>query len=159
VAGHVIGGLGWAAALIGGATDLPSPADVDEAGPRVLAGDDPLAAWLAAREGLEAVCGPAALGRRVRWPFGVQTVDQGLEWFSLEVLVHTWDLAQAVGVDIHLDPELVRDHLVRLHPIGELLRGPGMYGPEIAAPDGADDQEQFLAFLGRKVAGRQDPEA
>ena len=30
------------------------------------------------------------------------------------------------------------------------LRGPGMYGPELAPEPGADEQAQLLAFLGRQ---------
>ncbi|MHB8467745.1 MAG: TIGR03086 family metal-binding protein [Acidimicrobiales bacterium] len=142
LAGHVIGGVGWAAALIGGATTLPTPDDATRP-------DDPVAAWTSTRADLAAVCTPDALARRVRWPFGEQTVETGLEWFSLELMIHTWDLATAISLPVTLDPTAVHDHLARLRPLSSHLRGPGMYGPELTPAADADEQEQLLAFLGR----------
>jgi len=151
VAGHMIGGLGWARAIVSEASEIPSPDDASGAGPASLAGADPLGSWRSARRSLMETCAPDTLERRVRWPFGEQTVDTGLEWFSLEVLVHTWDLETSAGLEVRLDPQLVHEQLIRLRPLSRHLRGPGMYGPELAPEPGADEQAQLLAFLGRQV--------
>jgi uncharacterized protein (TIGR03086 family) len=150
VAGHVIGGVRWAAALIEDSDDIDTIRDEGFSQPGSLAGPAPLAAWVAARLQLDRAVGSVGPDKVVAWPFGEQPVDTGLGWFSLEVLVHTWDLASAKGVQVRLDPELVHEHLVRLKPIGRYLRGPGMYGPELEAPEGADEQVRLLAFLGRQ---------
>jgi uncharacterized protein (TIGR03086 family) len=144
VAGHVISEIHWAAALIAG-TDASASAESDNYEP-------PVAAWESARRRLEAVCTPESLERRVPWPFGEQSVDRGLGLFSLEILVHTWDIARSAALDVRLDPGLVHDHFVRLQRVGHLLRGPGMYGPAVAAPPDSDEQDRLLAFLGRQVA-------
>ncbi len=109
-----------------------------------------MAAWIAGRSELREAVERGGTEKVLSWPFGEQTVDTGLEWFSLEVLVHTWDLARAKGSDVRLDPALVHEHLVRLEPLGRYLRGPGMYGPELDVRAGADEQDQLLAFLGRR---------
>ncbi len=152
LAGHVIGGVGWAAALITGSDIVDTLKDEGFSNPGSLADADPLAAWLSARSQLTEAVETVDRDEVLSWPFGEQTVDTGLGWFSLEVLVHTWDLASANASEVRLDPELVHEHLVRLRPISRYLRGPGAYGPELEAPAGADEQDQLLAFLGRRRA-------
>jgi uncharacterized protein (TIGR03086 family) len=147
VADHLTAEIRWGADLIVGpeqSVSAPPPA-------RLSDDETPVSAWESARRGLEEVCTPEALDRRVLWPFGEQSVDRGLGLFSLEVLIHTWDIARAAGLGVTLDPGLVHDHFVRLERVGHLLRGPGMYGPELPAPAGADEQDRLLAFLGRQV--------
>lgn len=77
--------------------------------------------------------------------------DRGLFIFSVEVLVHIWDLAQAAGVGVEVDPELDHRHLERLRRPGDSIRGPGMYGPAKEAPPEAGEQDQLMAFPGRRV--------
>lgn len=150
VAGHVIGGVRWAAALIEDSDTTDAIRDEGFSRPGSLAGPDPLAAWIAARSELRGAVEGAGPEKILAWPFGERSVDTGLQWFSLEVLVHTWDLARARGSAVRLDPALVHEHLVRLEPLGRFLRGPGMYGPEVDVPTGVDEQDQLLAFLGRR---------
>jgi uncharacterized protein (TIGR03086 family) len=145
VAGHLIVELHWAADLIGGNEDLVPASLASELGNN----ESPVRVWQSARNRLEKGCTPEALHRIVHWPFGDKSVDSGLGLFSLEVLVHTWDIARAAGLDVILDPDLVRDHFARLERIGHLLRGPGMYGPERSAHPEADEQNRLMAFLGR----------
>ena len=46
------------------------------------------------------------------------------------------------------------DEVARVHAglaaMGDVLRGPGAFGPEVPAPEGADAQARLLAFLGRR---------
>jgi uncharacterized protein (TIGR03086 family) len=146
----VIGGVRWAAGLVEDSVDIDIIRHEGFSRPGSLAGPAPLAAWAAARSQLDRAVESVGPDKVVAWPFGAQSVDTGLGWFSLEVLVHTWDLASAEGSEVRLDPELVHEHLVRLRPIGRYLRGPGMYGPELEAPEGAGEQVRLLAFLGRQ---------
>jgi hypothetical protein len=54
----------------------------------------------------------AALARPVPLPWGGQTpLGEFLERYLAEILVHTWDLAQATGQAAGLDPALVSDAL------------------------------------------------
>jgi uncharacterized protein (TIGR03086 family) len=150
VTGHVIGGVRWAAGLVAGSGSVDALRGEGFSNPGSLAGADPLAAWLSARSQVRAAVESAGPDEVLVWPFGEQSVDTGLGWFSLEVLVHTWDVASAAGTQVRLDPGLVHDHLARLRPVGRFLRGPGAYGPELEARAGAGEQEQLLAFLGRQ---------
>jgi uncharacterized protein (TIGR03086 family) len=64
--------------------------------------------------------------------------------------VHTWDLARATGGDEHLDPLEVERVLGAVRGLGPAARSPGVFGPEVTVPAGADRQSQLLAFTGRR---------
>lgn len=148
VAGHVIGvqhrlvdGLTGKGALVGQELDT-----------RALAGDDPVASWEAARAALAEAAAPAgALDKVVPTPFGEMPADTFAGIIVLDPLTHSWDLARAAGVDDRLDPELVSICFERIKPMDAAIRGRGVFGPARTAPDGADEQTQLLAFLGREV--------
>jgi len=68
---------------------------------------------------------------------------------SLDVLVHTWDLARATGHEVALDPRLC-DVFLRDLPTDETaLAKTGMYDGPRAAPADSDPQTKLLARLGR----------
>jgi uncharacterized protein (TIGR03086 family) len=148
VAFHVTSNLRWVTGLIG------SEPPAEQAAGRDVRDHDgtggaPVGEWLEARRAFEVSAVPEALDRLVTWPFGEKAVDRGLSIFSLEFLVHTWDLAAAAGLEVELDVDLMRRHIARLRPLEESIRGPGMYGPEVTVPPDASEQQQFLAFFGR----------
>lgn len=73
---------------------------------------------------------------------------------TVEVLVHTWDLARAVGAPDDLDPQLCERALARLPADDAALARSGMYEPPVLASDGADAQTRLLAALGRDPSWR-----
>jgi hypothetical protein len=106
--------------------------------------DDPQIRWDLTYAQLEKVFGP----------------DRGLEVpavmpnITRDVLIHTWDLARAVGADDRLDARwcelfysaLPTDHL---EPSAS-----GMFGAPRATGDHADAQSKLLARLGRNPEWR-----
>ena len=68
-----------------------------------------------------------------------------------DVLVHTWDLARATGQDETLNAEAVEGTFSGLKPMDAMIRQPGIFGPKLESPEGADLQTQMLCFLGRAV--------
>lgn len=68
---------------------------------------------------------------------------------SLDVLVHTWDLARAAGHDVVLDPQLCETSLGELPVEETALSKTGMYEPPWAVPADSDTQSKLLARLGR----------
>ena len=68
---------------------------------------------------------------------------------SMDVLVHTWDLAKATGGDLALDADAVAMSYSGIKPMDAMIRQPGMFGPKLDTPAGADIQTEFLRFLGR----------
>jgi len=86
-------------------------------------------------------------------PPGTLTVERAIDMLVTgDVLIHTWDLARATGLDERLDGVLVHAMLEGMQPIDDLLRSSGHYGPKVAVPDDADEQTKLLAFTGRNPA-------
>jgi uncharacterized protein (TIGR03086 family) len=115
-------------------------------------GDDLVRVWTQVRQGADlALSAPGAFGQVVKLPFGEMSVTDGFGFPLSDLLVHTWDLARAIGANDRLHPQACADALATLEPIDALLRGPGFYGPKLEPGPGADVQDRLLAFLGRQV--------
>ena len=147
VAGHVIGRLREVEAFATGRQVA------DSADPRSAAGNDPLAAWRAARADMMAALTPAVLARPVPLPWGgVLPLGEFLERYPVEILVHTWDLAQATGQAAVVDAGLVRDALEPARQFAPVGRAAGLVGPECTVAEDAGDLVRLLAVLGRSIS-------
>jgi hypothetical protein len=73
-----------------------------------------------------------------------------------DVLIHTWDLAQAAGVDVDLDVEEVDRQAAGIDAmppgVDEAMRASGHFGPRVDVPAHADALTRVLAFNGRRAA-------
>lgn len=68
-----------------------------------------------------------------------------------DLLVHTWDLARAIGADEQLPAGAVQATMMGLQRVPEeMLRGPNMFGAPVHVPEGASPQDQLLGFCGRQ---------
>jgi uncharacterized protein (TIGR03086 family) len=126
------------------AIDLPPLPSVD---------DDPGAAWETLRRALQSVLDdPSESEREIAGPMGPTTVAGAIDQFILgDVLVHTWDLARATGLDETLDPDEVQRMLAGMESVPEeVLVGSGHYGPRVAVPHDADAQTRLIAITGRQ---------
>ncbi len=133
----------WMPGVLAGGVVIPSGPSVD---------DDPLGAWLHLSDALQAALDdPQVAGREFDMPPGRFRVDVAINTFCLgDILVHTWDLARATGLDESLDPREVHDQLVGMEPIDEMLRASGHSGEgRFPVPDTADEQTRLIAFTGR----------
>src|SRR5688500_8139257 len=93
-----------------------------------------------------------ALEKTVPGPMGEMPVAMRVgRLLSSGILVHTWDLARAVGGDEKLDAAAVKQAYSGLKPMDAMIRRPGVFGPKIDAAPGDDEQTEFLKFLGRAV--------
>ncbi|BBZ71133.1 maleylpyruvate isomerase family mycothiol-dependent enzyme [Mycobacterium paraseoulense] len=73
-----------------------------------------------------------------------------------DVLVHTWDLARAVGADDRLEPAWCRRLYDGLPADPQALSSSGMFNAPVAIPDESDLQAKLLARLGRDPSWRPD---
>ena len=129
--------------MANGGVELPAGPSVD---------DDPLRAWTTLSDGVQAILDdPAAAAAEFDTPpVGKQRVEQAIASFLLgDVLVHTWDLARATGLDESLDETIVGEMLVGMLPYDEMLRRSGHYGARVDVADDADAQTKLIAFTGR----------
>lgn len=145
---HVTGELLWLVPLLEGKTI----ADVGDRLDGDILGDDPVATWSgavsAAKQAISAV-DPAAT---VHLSYGDRTADEYTFEVGADVLIHTWDLARAVGADERLDAALV-DAVAAWFPAQEdMWRGAGVIGERPSVSSDADSQTKLLAAFGR-VAG------
>lgn len=108
------------------------------------------ASWAAARNAIVTAIHSTDLRTPVPGPVGLMPAEQVIErLMSVDVLVHTWDLARAVGGDELLEEADVMRAYEVMKPMDEIVRMPGVFGPKLPAPTGADLQTEFLHFLGR----------
>ncbi|HVB91948.1 MAG TPA: TIGR03086 family metal-binding protein [Acidimicrobiales bacterium] len=115
------------------------------------AGDDPAGAYAAARDAALGVLTEENLAKNVQSPMGEIPLDQQVGMFSTpDVLIHTWDLARAVGIEVKLDADLVQETYAALLPLDEMIRAAGVFGPKVETPAGADPQTALLCFTGRQ---------
>lgn len=114
---------------------------------------DLVAAWASARADIEeALSDPDRSTTIVESPFGQMPFEALVgRLLSVDVLVHTWDLARATGQDETINEEFSANALSGLTPLDGMIRGPGMFEPALDPPLGANHQVQLLSFLGRKV--------
>ncbi|MGW7353412.1 TIGR03086 family metal-binding protein [Streptomyces sp. NPDC054784] len=113
-------------------------------------GDDHVAAWSAAAGTARAAFAePGMLDR----PYGPATGRRVVEQLLLELLVHGWDLAVALGRDRDLVPDVAPVALPAVRETyGDLPRtAGGSFGPVREVPDGAAPLDRVAAFLGREV--------
>ena len=119
-------------------------------GPSVV--DDPVGAWANLSDALQAVLGDPAVGTRsFSHPrAGDHPLDQAIAMFIMgDVLMHTWDLARAAGLDDTIDAEEAAAMYEGMLPMDEMLRQSGQYGPRVDVADDADVQTKLMAFVGR----------
>jgi uncharacterized protein (TIGR03086 family) len=92
-----------------------------------------------------------ALERRCMSPAGFEwSVAEATAGTAMDQLIHTWDLAVAIGADRRLDPELVEAIVVMFLPrMPEIGREAGIVGPEVVVGDEASPQDRLLGAMGR----------
>ncbi|HET6951837.1 MAG TPA: TIGR03086 family metal-binding protein [Acidimicrobiales bacterium] len=116
--------------------------------------DDPGGAFAAARAVVSGhLHDPEAAGASFEGQvFGRTTFAEAIDRFiAFDLLIHRWDLARAAGLDVTLPADDVARTRAAAAGFGGMLRSSGAIGPEVPAPEGADDQARLLAFLGRRV--------
>jgi uncharacterized protein (TIGR03086 family) len=137
----------WVPPLLAGKT----VAEVGDAFDGDRLGDDPVAAWDAAAAGSTAgFAEPGALDRTVHLSYGDRPARDYCREMVLDLVVHSWDLARAIGADEHVDPDLVELAYGHIAPIVHLWQDAGIFAPPVPVPDDADLQTRLLALTGRR---------
>ena len=123
-----------------------------ESGP-LGADEDPKQAWEDVSRAIDEITGdPEARAKEMDGPTGKMPAGQIIGQFvTMDLLVHTWDLARTIGADERLDEDSVRQAYEALKPMDAMIRLPNVFGPKLEPPHGADLQTEFLYFLGRRA--------
>jgi uncharacterized protein (TIGR03086 family) len=142
IVGHLVE---WLPAFFFGTWDIAHP-------PIPSAAADPAGAWHALNTAIQAALDDPAVATLEREThMGRSTFEQTINTIcTADVLIHTWDLARAVGLDETLDADEVHNWVEAMEPTDALLRGSGHYGARVAVAGDADEQTRLIAFLGRR---------
>ena len=119
-------------------------------GPAVT--DDPAAAWDHVAHEVQAVLDDPARAERefTHEHLGTDTVEHAIAMIMVgDVVIHTWDLSRATGLDETLPEDHVHNMLEGMRAMDDALRVGGQFGPKVTVPDDADEQTQLIAFSGR----------
>lgn len=144
---HVAGEVLWLPPMLAGTT-------IAEVGDRFegdVLGEDPVATWDAAvAEAVRAAeaVDPTAI---VHLSYGDRTATEYLHEVGADVLIHTWDLARAVGADEQLPPDRVDEVATWFAGVEEMWRGAGVIAARPAVGADADAQTRLLAAFGRSA--------
>ena len=114
--------------------------------------DDPVAAWVAHTEAVQAVLDdPATESAILNNPhIGDMPLSAAIaNIYTADVFMHTWDLARATGQDDRLDGARCEVMFQGMQPLDQVLRSSGQYGPRVAVAADADAQTRLLGFIGR----------
>lgn len=134
----------WAPHLLRGET-------LDQVGDRYagdLLGQDPLGAWRAAIAGSVLAWGQADPEGTVHTSMGQIPVQEYASQMLVDLTVHAWDLARAVGVRPHLVAEAVEACLAYEKPRVAGGEVPGIFAASVAT-DSESRVDQLVALLGR----------
>lgn len=147
---QLVAGNWWVPELAGGKT-------IAEVGDRLdgdVLGDDPAGAYDAsAAAAAAAFHEPGALERPVAVSYGPVPGAVYAGHRLIDVLIHGWDLAVAIGYDTTLDPALVDACWAVVEPQQAMLESTGVFAPHIEVGPDADPQTRLLAALGRNRDG------
>lgn len=143
---HLVGEQLWVPPLLAGQTiaEVGGRFDGDQ-----LGGDAHKAWDEASRAARDAVEEPGATTRTVHLSYGDTPAGAYISDLAMDLAIHAWDLARAIGADETLDPELVAAIDAQWRPRAGGLAGSGGFAPAVDAPSDAPAQVRLLALFGR----------
>ncbi len=147
---HLVGGNQTFAAILTGQTPPDRAAD--------HLGADPTAAYRAAGEALRAAFAqPGVMDRVLTVPAGAVPGAVALHLRLTEILVHGWDLAQAIGQPTSgLPADLAeQEHAFSAGQIATLPPTGAPFAPPQPVPDQSPAIDRLAALLGRPVTTRR----
>ncbi|MEX3528840.1 TIGR03086 family protein [Corynebacterium xerosis] len=81
--------------------------------------------------------------------FAGMRLDEAIDrLYTADVFMHTWDLAKAADIEVHLSGSYAAGVHEGLAAMGESLRDSGHFGPAVDT-DSEDQVERLMAFVGR----------
>ena len=144
---HLVSEQLWAPELLVGRT-VEEVGDVFDGD---VLGDDPIDVWIdASTQAREAFLAPGALDRVVHLSFGDTPATEYAHQMTFDLTVHAWDLAQGLGVDADLGPELVSFVLGYAQRRRGMFAASRLFAGPVPVPDDAPELTRLLALAGRR---------
>jgi uncharacterized protein (TIGR03086 family) len=147
---HVLSEARWTAPLLSGL----SIADVGDRLDGDLLGDDPHASWGSGRDEATDAARDAGIDGVVQLSFGDTPMSEYLNQLTADYLIHSWDLAVAIGADSRLDPDLVDAVADWFAANVANYRAAGAVAAPVPVAETDDAQRRLLALFGRDSENR-----
>lgn len=145
--GHLVHENRWAVPLLEGLT----MAEVGDELDRAPLGADPRAAWDASAREARGAVDAVDLRTTVHLSYGDVTASHYLFEYGNDLLVHSWDLARALGVDEALDAGAVEASYAVVSHRTDALAASGLFAEPVEVGADADTQARLLAVTGRRA--------
>lgn len=114
---------------------------------------DAPAAWVRVRDAVQEALDDEEIAASTRESYDDEvSLDEVFgTYYCLDLLVHRWDLARAIGArDLQgLPVDEMNEVRDRLAPMGDMVRQADIFGPEVPVAADATPEEAFLAWTGR----------
>ncbi|HWU58011.1 MAG TPA: TIGR03086 family metal-binding protein [Microbacteriaceae bacterium] len=140
---HVIDEQQWVPHLLAGRTIGEARARMDPLG------DDLVAEWHRHSAAATVAWENVELTAPVRLSYDTVPASQYLSEQVADVIVHSWDLARAIGADDRLDDALVEAAWTVFEPQRDTLEASGLFASPVPIDPAAPLQSQLLALTGR----------
>lgn len=105
--------------------------------------------WERASSAALAAWDDADLQRAVQLSYDTVSAEEFLREQVADIVVHTWDLARALGCDERLDDDLVAAAWSVFEPQKDTLEASGLFASPVPVSDDAPLQSRLLALTGR----------
>lgn len=139
----------WAPRLLAGETISQVGSDYDGD----VLGEDPVAAWDSAASGSRQAWADADEDTPVHLSSGDTTAGEYAEQMLLDLTVHAWDLASAVGLDPAEGAVAEAVMHVQAYVRSSGMAGRSPFGPEVQTSSD-NPLDQLVAMLGRRPANQ-----
>lgn len=111
---------------------------------------DPVTWWSALADAARAAVPGADLDRVVDSPRGPRSIREGFSFPAVDLFVHGWDLTRSAGRDVQIPEDMIAFAYALAEPMPEeVLRGPGVFGPQVIPPTEATPTQRLVAWMGR----------
>lgn len=115
---------------------------------------DPASAWQHAADAALVAVHTADRKRTAHLSYGDVSLTSYIREVGGDLLIHAWDVGQAVQATLLFDEALAQAVYDDLLPRQPELAASGLFAPAIAPADGASAQDKLLNLVGRSVDWR-----
>lgn len=143
---HLVSEQLWAPWIMRGAT-------LDEVGDRFdgdVLGDEPVGVWSESSAAARAAfTKPGALDQQVHVSAGLIDAREYTWQMTMDLAVHGWDLATAIGAPQPIGDELASELIELVEPSLDQWQEYGIFAPPVPVPADAAPATKLVAMLGR----------
>lgn len=146
---HMVYELAWMQDLLIGKTiaEVGSKYDGD------LIGNDVPRAWRKALMFAMDAVEKADLAAIVHLSYGDFSAEHYIRESGADMLIHGWDVGQAIGCSVVFDTRVAQAVLDFVKPRAEEFKQSGLFGEPLPTQDSDSIQTKLLAFFGRSING------